>query len=318
MQRERLNANPPRRARSLWDETRKPNAPWSSYLNAILYEIQPIRFSTIHSSTIGQTIRNSPTTIQSILFKTIPNWINVGWKLISQLSIKQWMIVFGLIVYWRMVVYLHDLLHAGPIVLIITALVIIFTVGLGDNAHNEEGEGYVSAYSVFNRGFQSILGSLDADQLLAQHVGGGGVVAAAAAVNAMDVRGGNDFDVDDRGHGQDGQRGRQQQQQQQQDQAQQQQEQPAGNNNNNNNNNNQNRNNKSRKSGKKARRKRNVEQKREQMREMELQREAAAAMGFGMNDNMDIVAMNRLIEEQAAEAARMNRVREDELDFGNE
>jgi len=64
-------------------------------------------------------------------------------------------------------------------------------------------------------------------------------------------------------------------------------------------------NNRSRKSGKKARRKRNVEQKREQQREIQLQRDAAVAMGFGQ-DEMDAIAMNRLIEEQAAEAARRN------------
>lgn len=54
-------------------------------------------------------------------------------------------------------------------VVIVTALVAIFTIGLGDD-DNPTGP---SAYSVFNRGFERLLGSVDADALLAQHIGGG-------------------------------------------------------------------------------------------------------------------------------------------------
>ena len=49
-----------------------------------------------------------------------------------------------------------------------TLLVVIFTFGLSD----EKQEG-LSAYSIFNRGFEKLMGSVDADSLLAQHVGGG-------------------------------------------------------------------------------------------------------------------------------------------------
>ena len=59
--------------------------------------------------------------------------------------------------YFFFVFLINDsLLDAGPLVLIITALTIIFTVGLG-----EKGEGEISAYSVFNRGFQKLMGSVD-------------------------------------------------------------------------------------------------------------------------------------------------------------
>ena len=67
--------------------------------------------------------------------------------------------------------YIHHVLEAGPLVIITTALVAIFTIGLGDK--DEQNDDGISAYSVFNRGFQRLLGSVDADQLLAQHVGGG-------------------------------------------------------------------------------------------------------------------------------------------------
>jgi hypothetical protein len=60
-------------------------------------------------------------------------------------------------------------LDAGPVVLILTALTLIFTIGLSD----DENRSGLSAYSVFNRGFEQLMGSIDSDSLLAQHVGGG-------------------------------------------------------------------------------------------------------------------------------------------------
>ena len=75
-------------------------------------------------------------------------------------------------------------------VIIITSLIAIFTIGLGDeSSENENSEqtqqNRISAYSVFNRGFQRLLGSVDADALLAQHVGGGIGLGGVAAGNFM-------------------------------------------------------------------------------------------------------------------------------------
>jgi len=61
------------------------------------------------------------------------------------------------------------LFEAGPLFLILTALIAIFTVGL-DNSENTNG---ISAYSVFNRGFSNLLGSIDVESLVNQYVGGG-------------------------------------------------------------------------------------------------------------------------------------------------
>ena len=65
------------------------------------------------------------------------------------------------------------LLHAGPLIVISTILIIIFSNGLSDNGRNDN-----SAYSVFNRGYQRILGSIDVESLVAQHIGGGGMILA--------------------------------------------------------------------------------------------------------------------------------------------
>ena len=70
--------------------------------------------------------------------------------------------------------------------MILTALGAIFTIGLGDDHDNPDR---ISAYSVFNRGFQRLLGSVDAEDLVNQHVGGGMM---------MGVGGGGDAAVPDR------------------------------------------------------------------------------------------------------------------------
>jgi hypothetical protein len=201
---------------------------------------------------------------------------------------KQWLMVAAVMVYYVFVRWIHAVLEAGPVVLIATALVTIFTIGLNDD---EKSDG-LSAYSVFNKGFQKIMGSIDEDSLLQQHIGGGvglGFLAAAAAV-------GQDRQPplhNDPAPSHRRPRRRQQQQQQQQnperleddqnnvDPAQQQQQQQQQ----------QEENNRSRKSGKKARRG-NLEQR----REMQSQREAALAMGFENGEN-DQMAMNRLLDD---------------------
>ena len=173
---------------------------------------------------------------------------------------------------------------------ILTSLGAIFTFGLGDNA-NPDG---LSAYSVFNRGFERIMGSVDGEALLAQHVGGGFVGAmggmgggmpeqedhrppaaavahrprAAAvarprgphAVEDEEDGDSDDDNQDDDNNGQGNNRGG------------------------------------ARKSGKKARR-RNLEQRQELRR----QRDAARALGLhGDGDPDDQVAIQRLIEQQIA------------------
>ncbi|KAL3919984.1 MAG: hypothetical protein SGILL_003484 [Bacillariaceae sp.] len=169
------------------------------------------------------------------------------------------------------------LLDAGPIVVIVSAFILIFTIGLSD----EKREG-LSAYSVFNRGFQSLMGSVDVDSLLAQHVGGGlggvggminqhdqgnaeGRADNADAVNHRRQVHRRDDDHLDEGPVEDAV-----------DQE------PEGN---------QNDNNRARRSGKKARR-RDLEQRRDLRR----QREAALQIGLDGGET----AIQQLIEEQIA------------------
>ncbi len=135
---------------------------------------------------------------------------------------------------------------------------------------------------VFNNGFQNILGAVDADQLLAQHIGGGFVANAGNAgpqnVNEGGHRHERHMHVE---HGRIEEPRREQEEEgQAQIMAQRQPRQGQG-----------------RLSNKKRRRKQNIQQR----REIQQQRQAAAAMGFGengLNQPRDQIAMNRLIEDQ--------------------
>lgn len=160
-------------------------------------------------------------------------------------------------------------LDAGPLVLIISALVAIFTIGLGNN----ESRDGISAYSVFNRGFQSIMGSVDVEALVQQHVGGAMGVGAMGLAGADDRR--NEAPV--RRHPMPARIVDEEDERAVRPQP--------------------------RKSGKKARRG-NLEQR----RELQRQRQAAIAMGFGGDGgHEEQLAMQQILEEQiAANEAREN------------
>jgi hypothetical protein len=260
-----------RRSRALWDEARRPNAPRIALLHAILYELQPVRFSAIDVSGIFTSLQTAWSTSVSIVTETIPSLAHGSVQVLRNMNRRHWMAVGAVILYYNVVRWVHRLLDAGPLLVIITALVAIFTIGLGDTATRDG----LSAYSVFNRGFERILGTVDAEALVQQHVGGAMGMAGAIGNAPREVEplprepvarrqqqydddGGED-DIDNENDGSET-RGT------------------------------------SRKSGKKARR-RNLEQK----RELQRQREAAIAMGFTGNEGQEeMMAMQRLLEEQIA------------------
>jgi Uncharacterized conserved domain (SAYSvFN) len=211
---------------------------------------------------------------------------------------------------------MNRMINAGPMVVILTALVLIFTIGLGDGGDGTHRTG-PSAYSVFNRGFERLLGSIDSEALLAQHLGGG------AAGGMMMMMGRNDGDnLPQNGNADEGRPARprlpvagarQQQRQERGDNVPlvanrnlgHQNRDAAGHDDDNggdddgperngdDNRNNNNNNNRARKSGKKQR------------REIRRQREEGTAatqrmMGMGMDPEEDTIAVQLLIEAQIA------------------
>lgn len=300
-------------SRAIWNDVRKAKGVVNmALLKAILYELQPIDLMHSELNLIGflkKVIRYTKVTYEFVREK-IPLVLNF----VQSRSQKEWALLVGAIVYWKIVVFLHKSLEAGPSVIIITILIGIFTVGLGDHDSSGNGnEGRLSAYSVFNRGFQNIMGGVDADALINQHVGGGFVVN-----NNRDALNNADDDDDDRDQDR-GNRARRQQQaahrqrQVQQRQRQQQEQQDDDD---------ENQTNRARKSNKKRRRKRNIELR----REMQQQRDAALAMGFTGGDDVgaagnghvnlnlqqqDRIAMNRLVEQQIQEPPQEDNDRGD-------
>jgi len=263
-----------KRSRALWDNARRPHdtqkQQWLSYIRAILYELQPIRSSEIDIPSWARKAQSLWQAITQFITTTLPSWTTKSFTFVSKMTLKQWMVVAGVLGYYAFIRYVHYALDAGPVVVILTCLVAIFTVGLSDK-QNEDG---LSAYSVFNRGFQRLLGSMDANEILAQHVGGAGFMPAmpppevhpqrprarAAPVEERPPEPApNNGDADEEQLPRDDGRGG------------------------------------SRKTGKKARR-----QNLEQRREIRRQREAAIAMGFGGGEEEAAIAMNRLVEDQVA------------------
>ena len=299
-------------SRAIWNDVRRAKGVVNmALLKAILYELQPIDLMHSELNLIGflkKVIRYIKSTYE-FGRERIPLVLNF----VKSRSQKEWALLVGAIVYWKIVVFLHKSLEAGPSVIIITILIGIFTVGLGDHDSSGNGnEGRLSAYSVFNRGFQNIMGGVDADALINQHVGGGFVVNN----NRDDLNNADDDDDHDQDRGNRARRQqqaahRQRQVQQRQRQQQEQQDDNDGN-----------QTNRARKSNKKSRRKRNIELR----REMQQQRDAALAMGFTGGDDVgaagnghvnlnlqqqDRIAMNRLVEQQIQEPPQEDNDRGD-------
>lgn len=243
----------------------------SRYLRAILYEIQPVRYSILVSNFGDSYLFVSHVCSNTIIWgrSWLPRIGNETINTIRSLTWHQWKWTIAIALYYVFIRWVHETLDAGPVVLILTALAVIFTVGLSDQA-NMDG---LSAYSVFNNGFQKIIGSIDADDLLQQHLGGGGIMQMIQRRQVDDDVAGN--------NGPQLRRPRQQNNQ-------------HGNGINNNiadnqdppaeNNINQNR---ARRTGKKARRDRVAI---EQRREIRAQRDVALVMGFGHINDDDVVA----------------------------
>jgi hypothetical protein len=71
------------------------------------------------------------------------------------MTVKRWMMVVGVVCYlWNLRWIRLRALEAGPVVIILTALVAILRLG-SVIARNNDG---LSAYSAFNKGFQQLMG----------------------------------------------------------------------------------------------------------------------------------------------------------------
>ena len=175
-------------------------------LHAIAYECQPFPIvPTLHyvlsfdrgSSSSGDDGNNKSQTglasrlLSSTIYAHVTSIILLIIKSTQKLNIvtfasfiitnkvtlcKTCIILIALLLYHRALLYLHDLLAIGPLVIIVTLLTVLYTVGLGDNTGANSG--IPSAYSVFNKGMARLLGTIDGEELARQYAGGGAAAAA--------------------------------------------------------------------------------------------------------------------------------------------
>lgn len=277
-----------KRSRALWEQASSETGT-KGLLRAVLYELQPVRYSefAVYKDSAVVTGRRLFSGTLAFCSETLPAAAGSAVHYARQhASWRHSKMIAAAVAYYSFVRWIHSALDAGPVVLIVSALVAIFTVGLSDEKSSE-----LSAYSVFNKGFQKLMGSVDADALLQQHVGGGMMMMQQQRQHQEGVREVDELPVRF-------QRPRQQQQQrpaaaamrdEPNDDSEDENENPRQQHPNNNDNPNR-----ARRTGKKARRGNAIEQR----RELRAQREAAMAMGFGGGG--DEAAMFRLLEDQAA------------------
>ncbi|GKY92558.1 hypothetical protein MPSEU_000226000 [Mayamaea pseudoterrestris] len=158
------NMIPPRQrkiSRELWDQA---NTSHGALARAILYELQPFRLRELHQWCARmQGIAIALVAGCKRLLLNSYHWMR------NDLSLWHVKVFAGVLLYYCFVRLVHAHLDAGPVVLIVTVLALIFTIGLNDE---KDPQRQMSAYHVFNRGMQRMMGDVDAEQLLAQHVGG--------------------------------------------------------------------------------------------------------------------------------------------------
>lgn len=334
-------------SRELWNKVRfhasnnensnNSSSKWSyckALCQAMLYEIQPFRIKPCYHrikvylreefdpNAAIQIALNSIQQICMFIATLLRQYCTIqSMKLYKYTIGKSILVLLILKLYHVTLVYLHELLHAGPILIITTLLILLYTIGLGDNTG--AASGVPSAYSVFNRGMQRILGTIDAEDLARQYAGGAAAVQVAMGAGAGGEgnrqhhhRNRDAVENDDDDENEIMLRNERRRQRRLERQRRNNQQEGEGDvidndidNEDNGNDTNATPNDTpaqedatgpaaetnnvevARKSGKKARR-RNLELR----REMQRQRQAAADNGFGRGDGDDIVAMDRLVD----------------------
>ena len=177
-------------SRLLWDASRSPTATFSDKISPLLYELTPCSLTSI--KTFSQKLINGGAKAIKIFFLLIlPCLINFFFHsttpflrkaikfLVSHSSetaiTTLWFISLTILEY-------H--FSMGKLFLILTILALISAYGFSTEPQNRRGL-YTSAYSVFNKGCEALLGSIDGEalarQMAAGGMGGGAMMAAARA-----------------------------------------------------------------------------------------------------------------------------------------
>lgn len=97
-----------RRSRALWDETRRPNAPKMALVRAILYELQPIHFRRIDTTQWRARWHSLIRGGSKFGKETLPSTTHSAYKFLLNLSLRSWMMVAGVLLYYVAVRTIHE------------------------------------------------------------------------------------------------------------------------------------------------------------------------------------------------------------------
>ncbi len=95
-----------KRSRALWDETRRPDSSSRDLIRAILYEIQPLRFSKTNQRQMTQQLSNVFSTLL-VAIRSFPGMVAVVLKFLRVLKFRHWLLVGGIVLYYYFVRLMH-------------------------------------------------------------------------------------------------------------------------------------------------------------------------------------------------------------------
>ena len=94
-----------KRSRAIWDETK--HGGMRAWVNAICYELQPIRLSKSTREEAVATLLSIGKTIVSLIL-AIPSSGKSILKFLSRRTLRQWMIIGAVFVYYWFVRFVHE------------------------------------------------------------------------------------------------------------------------------------------------------------------------------------------------------------------
>ena len=122
-------------------------------IQAVLYELQPIRPSDLVSFT-SQIVKVTTTLVRLFVFTFIPFLFTSAISVIRNITVD--LFVSGVIA-----LMLHKFNRIGELQVFMCLFIIYMIL---KNMNYEKNETGISAYSVFNKGFRRLLGQLTAEQ----------------------------------------------------------------------------------------------------------------------------------------------------------
>lgn len=97
-----------RRSRALWDEARRPDASKMAAVRAVLYELQPIRFSSIDTAQWRARGVACSRGARRFVTQTVPVMSRRAGTFVMSLSHRNWMVIGAILIYYVAIRMVHQ------------------------------------------------------------------------------------------------------------------------------------------------------------------------------------------------------------------